>query len=130
MRRLRGSENNLEVTVASTIEIALSAPPIECLLIMRPGGAPVELVTTRPEKIAERFVSFGPDRIAIDIFVSGAYQLFELLLRLLERCVIGGLCGSLRTPRSIGEAKLNPARIARTQLALVDFCVQLVGSGV
>src|SRR5215204_3174706 len=50
-RRVRGSENYLEITVTRTIELALAGPPIERLLVMGPGGTPVHLTAASPEEI-------------------------------------------------------------------------------
>ena len=51
--RLRGFENNLEITIAGAIDLALTGPPVECLLVMRPRPAPVHLISSRPKEIGE-----------------------------------------------------------------------------
>src|SRR6267378_4185996 len=63
-RRLSGLENDAEIALARRLSLTLSRPPVERLLIVGPGATPVRLVAPRPEKIAQRFVSFRPDEIA------------------------------------------------------------------
>ena len=62
---LSRTEYNLEIALARTAEIALSGPPVKCLLIVWPRRSPVHLITTRPEEIAQRLVCFGPNQIAV-----------------------------------------------------------------
>src|SRR4030095_13306089 len=62
--RFRGLENYLEVTVARAIDLALTGPPVERLVITRPGCAPIGRVPPGPEIVCQRLVRLGPNQIA------------------------------------------------------------------
>src|SRR6185369_8336177 len=130
VRRMRSFENDLEITVTRAIDIALSRPPLERLLVVRPCGAPVHLAAEVPEEVAERFMGFGPYQIAISLVLNNANQFFELFLGLLVDRRVGGLRCCLRAPGTVGETKLDPARFGGSQFALVDFRVEFVGASV
>src|SRR5262245_8464782 len=106
---MRSFENDLEIAFTRAIDVTLSRPPFERLLIVRPCGLPVHLASAGPGEIAKRFLGFGPSQIAISLFVDDANQFFELFLSLLVDRRVGGLRGRLRAPGSVGEAKLDPA---------------------
>src|ERR1043165_7261022 len=94
---------------------------------MRPGGSPIHCVAPRPEEIAQRFVCFSPNEIAIFYFVGSANELFELLLRQFILRLIRRRRARLRAPRRIGPAKLDPADFGSGGLALVDAGGSLIG---
>src|SRR4030095_4996420 len=88
--RLSGFEYNPEITLTSRFDLARAGPPVERRWVVRPGSAPVELVAA-PEKIAQRFVSFGPDQIAFVVFIVSSDQFFQLLLGLFKFSGVGRL---------------------------------------
>ena len=75
-------------------------------------------------------MSFGPDEIAIGLFLDDANQLFELFLRLLETRGVGSLRRCVCAPRGVGKTKLNPTQLGSIELALVDFGIELVCAGI
>src|SRR3982750_2496353 len=67
--RLSGLENDLEVTIARAIQLALTGPPNKRLLIKRPGGPPIHRVPPQPKEMCQRLVRFGPYGIAFVLLV-------------------------------------------------------------
>src|SRR4030095_13676859 len=83
-RWLSGFEDNFEIAIPSAFDLALTGPPVQRLLVMRPRGAPVHLISSHPKKIGKGLVRLGPHEIASVFVVVGADQFLELLLRLLK----------------------------------------------
>src|SRR5262249_61128336 len=94
LARLGHRPNDLQVSGAPNIEVFGSRPPVERLLIMRPRLLPILRVTPRPPEIAERFLRFGPNPVAVFGPPSPADERFEQSLR---RFVFSGV-RSFRRP--------------------------------
>jgi hypothetical protein len=71
-------------------------------------------------------VRFRPYQIALLFFVHDPDQLRELFLGRLDPGRVGCLSRRLRSPRRIGQTKIDPTRLGRTQLALIDAAVSFV----
>src|SRR5215475_8671186 len=87
---------------------------------MRPCGAPIHRVASPPPKIAERFLSFGPDPVVIFRPPPLADERFKLPLRRFVLRRVGGLRRRLRTPQRVGQTELDPPRL---------FWLKLDGAG-
>src|SRR6266851_1550640 len=77
-RWFSGFKNDPEIAFARRIDLALARPPVKRLLVMGPRRAPVHLIASRPEKIGERFMGFGPDKVTFVVFIISADQFLEL----------------------------------------------------
>ena len=108
--RTRQRPDNFQITLPRQIQVALSRPPVERRLIMRPGFVPIIVVPPRPKEITERLLHFRPDAVVL-VF---AREVTDLLVQIIARVVQFGGVGIIRasggTPLRIGETKRHPAR--------------------
>src|SRR5439155_16638776 len=90
--------DDIQIPFPSQFEIMSAGPPIQCLLVMRPGLAPISSVPPSPPKVPEGLMDFSPDTVTVLHALKVPNQDLQLLLCSFVLSRVGGLASCLRAP--------------------------------